>query len=162
LKPSRRFLIHLTPELAGAPSGPTGSLEEMDMRTACDVPAIPFGRTLAAAAMALAVAVSTAAAQTAPPPFAQSLTLAPGVQRAADYAPPKTQYVVVNGATLYRTPWYEPGQETGETLQRGQRPEVLAEAADGLWLLIGKDGKGIGYASRGLVCPAALCPDVKG
>jgi hypothetical protein len=122
--------------------------EEMDMRKAFRVS--PLRRPAITAAVA---SLAAAAAQAQP--------LAPNVQKAAQIDPPKTRYVVVEDTLLYRVPTYDPDKTTGETLKRGQRPEVLGEASDGLWILIGKGGTGIGYASRSLLCPVDLCPDIK-
>ena len=62
---------------------------------------------------------------------------------------------------LFRTPAYDPAQETGAVLKRGERPQILAEANQDLWLLVGRNGRGIGYAPRSLLCPTDLCPHIK-
>ena len=87
--------------------------------------------------------------------------LAAGVQPAKDLTAPTAAYVVANGTPLYRVPAYDPAQQTGESLKRGERPQVLAEANQGLYLLIGRNGRGVGYAPRALLCPAKVCPDTK-
>ena len=87
--------------------------------------------------------------------------LATGLQPAKDWTAPKADYVVANGTPLYRVPAYDPAQETGESLKRGERPQVLAEANQGLYLLIGRNGRGVGYAPRALLCPASACPNIK-
>lgn len=120
-------------------------------------------RTLAAVVLAAALtsaaaippARGQAAAFTAPP-------LAAGVQPATDWTAPATAYVVANGTPLYRAPVYDPAQQTGESLQRGEQPQVLAEANQGLYLLIGRNGRGVGYAPKALLCPASVCRDLKG
>lgn len=111
----------------------------------------------------LVVSLAAAAALMAAPALAQAVkpTLAPGIQAAPQYSAPQGAYVVTNGTPLFKQPAYLPGTETGAELMRGERPTVLAEAQGGLWLLIGKDGKGIGYAPRSLMCPAKLCPGVR-
>ena len=88
--------------------------------------------------------------------------LAPGVTPAADLSAPATRYVVANSTPIYRTPAYDPSQETGATLKRGEHPQILGEANMGGYLLVGRGGKGIGYVSRALMCPEKLCPDIKG
>ena len=108
----------------------------------------------ALAAAACTLALSSAYAQA---PATVSPALAPGVQAAADRTAPKGAYVVMNGTPLYRTPYYDPAQQTGQSLNRGERPQVVAEANQGLWLLIGRNGRGIGYAPRSLLCPATVC-----
>ncbi len=91
-----------------------------------------------------------------PPP------LQPGVQAAEDFTPAHTSYVVANATPLYRTPAYGTDNTTGETLQRGARPEILGEANAGLYVLVGRGGRGVGYAPLSLLCPVNLCPTVKG
>lgn len=88
-------------------------------------------------------------------------TLAPGIAKQPAYIKPQGQYVVTNGTPLYKQPYWTPGSETGVELKRGDRPDVIAETDEGLWLLIGKNGQGIGYAPRSLMCPVKLCPSVK-
>jgi len=107
--------------------------------------------------------LAAAAAFVAAPALAQGVhpTLAPGIQAAPQYIAPEGDYVVTNGTPLYKQPVYMSGTETGVELKRGEHPKVLAETDGGLWLLIGKDGKGVGYAPRSLLCPAKACPGVK-
>ncbi len=88
--------------------------------------------------------------------------LAPGIEPAPDMVPSSTRYVVANTTPLYRAPAYDPAQVTGETLKRGEHPQILGEANMGVYLLVGRDGKGVGYVPRSLLCPADLCPDIKG
>jgi hypothetical protein len=110
---------------------------------------------LAVLAAAAALAAGPALAQVVHP------KLAPGVTAAPAYVAPKGGYVVTNGARLFKQPAWLPGTETGVELKRGEHPQVLAETDEGLWLLIGRGGQGIGYASRSLLCPAKTCTDVK-
>ena len=109
---------------------------------------------LAATAAVTALAVCGAA-------YGQTPAYAPGVQPAPDLTPAKTPYVVANELTLYKVPAYDPDKVTGITLKRGDRPEVLGEANRGTWILVGKDHKGIGYASRGLMCPQSACANLR-
>jgi hypothetical protein len=92
---------------------------------------------------------------------ANSPPLAPGIQPAQDFSPTHSAYVVTNATPLYRSPAYGADNTTGESLQRGARPQILGEANASLYLLIGRAGQGIGYAPRSLLCPVDLCPDVK-
>ena len=94
-------------------------------------------------------------AAASPPP------LAPGVQSAPDFTPTRTAYVVTNATPLYRSPAYGTDNTTGESLQRGARPQILGEANAGLYLLVGRAGQGVGYAPRSLLCPVDLCADVR-
>lgn len=107
--------------------------------------------------------LAAAAALMAGPALAQVVhpKLAPGVTAAPAYVAPKGDYVVTNGARLFKQPAWLPGTETGVELKRGEHPQVLGETDEGLWLLIGRNGQGIGYASRSLLCPAKTCTDVK-
>lgn len=110
-----------------------------------------------------ALCFAAAAALLSAPALAQPAVhpaLAPGVQAAPQYVQPQGDYVVTNPTPLYKQPVYMSGTETGVELKRGEHPKVLAETDGGLWLLIGKDGKGIGYAPRSLMCPAKLCPGI--
>lgn len=110
------------------------------------------------------IGVLLSAAFIAAPALAQVVhpTIAPGVVAAPAYVAPRGDYVVTNGTPLYKQPDWLPGTETGVELTRGQHPQVLAETDEGLWLLIGRNGQGIGYAPRSLLCPAKVCTDVKG
>ena len=92
---------------------------------------------------------------------APSPPLAPGIQSAQDFTPTRTAYVVTNATPLYRSPAYGADNTTGEALRRGARPQILGDANAGLYLLVGRDGRGVGYAPRDLLCPAELCPTVK-
>ena len=92
---------------------------------------------------------------------ASSPPLAAGVQSAPDFSPNHATYVVANATPLYRSPAYGSDNTTGETLQRGARPQILGEANAGLYVLVGRAGQGVGYAPRSLLCPVDLCPDIK-
>lgn len=109
------------------------------------------------------VLLAAGAALLATPVMAQVVhpKLAPGVTPAPAYVAPRDDYVVANGARLFKQPAWMPGSETGVELKRGDRPKVLGETDERLWLLIGRDGQGIGYASRSLLCPVKGCPDIK-
>ncbi len=110
---------------------------------------------IALAAVAVLAAAPAALAQGAPP-------LAPGVQPARDITPTTTRYVVTNGTAVYRAPGYFPDQTTGLELKRGEHPQILGAADMDLYLLVGRDGKGVGYVPRSLLCPQTVCRDVKG
>ena len=98
-----------------------------------------------------------AAAAAAAPAFDEAaLKFAPGVQRASiGYEPAPEPFVVANGSPLYVEPVYG-AKSTGE-LRAGQRVEGLAMTKGQGWLLVGKDGVGQGYVSRGLLCPERFC-----
>ena len=90
-----------------------------------------------------------------------SADLAAGVGAASDLTPTAKSFVVASDTPLYRNPHYDPAEVTEVVLRRGERPQILGEANMGLYLLVGRGGKGIGYAPRSLLCPVNLCPDIK-
>lgn len=110
------------------------------------------------------VVLAAAAALLASPALAQGVhpKLASGVTAAPSYAPSPGDYVVTNATPLYKQPAWLPGSETGVELKRGEHPQILAATDMGLWLLIGRNGQGIGYAPISLMCPAKTCTNVKG
>ncbi|OYX34715.1 MAG: hypothetical protein B7Y99_04990 [Caulobacterales bacterium 32-69-10] len=124
------------------------------MRTAH--PIASLHRLAGAAAFALLAATSASAAVATAPP------LAPGVELAKDLTPSTTQYVVTNTTPVYRAAQYDPAQQTGLTVERGERLQTLGETTMGAFLLIGRNGTGVGYVPRSLVCPVNLCTDVQG
>jgi len=107
--------------------------------------------------IAAAASLGAAAAATAAPVFDESaVKLAPGVQRATlGYEAVPEPFVVANGSPLYAEPVYG-AKSTGE-LRAGQRVEGVAMTKGQGWLLVGKDGVGQGYVSRGLLCPERFC-----
>ena len=115
-------------------------------------------RLLPGAAAACLVAAASAASALA----ADAPALANGVEPAKDLKPASTRYVVTNATPLYRAPAYDPEGQTGQMLARGERPQILGEANMGAFLLVGRDGRGVGYVPRSLVCPVDLCPNVEG
>jgi hypothetical protein len=68
----------------------------------------------------------------------------------------------MNATPLFRSPAYGTENTTGDSLQRGARPQILGEANAGLYLLVGRAGQGVGYVPRSLLCPVDLCADVRG
>jgi hypothetical protein len=106
------------------------------------------------AGLCVAATPALVSAATSPP-------LAPGIQAAPDFSPTRATYVVTNGTPLYRSPAYGAENTTGQSLQRGARPQILGEANAGLYLLVGRAGQGVGYAPRSLLCPVDLCPEVR-
>ena len=84
---------------------------------------------------------------------ADSLKLAPGVVKAPAYETPETTYIVANGTNVYSDHSFTGTQVTGE-LKRGQHLDVLAKVKDWDWVLVGKNGTGIGYVSISVLSPA--------
>jgi len=83
-----------------------------------------------------------------------SLKLAPGVTKAAEgYETPPTTYIVANGTNVYSGHSFYDTKITGE-LKRGDHAEVLAKVKGWEWVLVGKDGTGIGYVSISMLSPA--------
>ena len=94
-----------------------------------------------------------AALLAAVPALAQvSPKLAPGVFRASDFTPPAEPYVAAVDTPFYKTlNVYGP---VAGAVKRGEKLQVLAEASDHDWVLLGKGGLGVGYLPRSLVTPA--------
>jgi hypothetical protein len=76
---------------------------------------------------------------------ADSLKLAPGVVKAAGYETVDTKYIVANGTSIYSDHACE--------LKRGERVDVLAKVKGWEWVLVGKEGTGIGYVSISMLSP---------
>lgn len=83
----------------------------------------------------------------------ESLKLAPGVVKAEGYETPATTYIVANGTNVYSGHSFFDTKITGE-LKRGDRVDVLAKVKGWEWVLVGKNGTGIGYVSISMLSPA--------
>jgi hypothetical protein len=100
---------------------------------------------------AIALSNSVAAAADISP---DSLKLAPGVMKAAEgYETPPTTYIVANGTNVYSGHSFYDTKITAE-LKRGDHADVLAKVKGWEWVLVGKDGTGIGYVSISMLSPA--------
>jgi uncharacterized protein YgiM (DUF1202 family) len=85
---------------------------------------------------------------------ADSLKLAPAVMKAAEgYETPTTTYIVANSTNVYSGHSLYDTKVTGE-LKRGDHVDVLAKVKGWEWVLVGKDGTGIGYVSISMLSPA--------
>ena len=93
--------------------------------------------------------MAIAAVQT---PTFSDLRLAEGVKRFSNYEPVPTKYIVANTSDVYADVT-QASKVTGH-LDRGQQIVALAKPKDWDWILVGKDGVGIGYISRGVIAPA--------
>jgi hypothetical protein len=83
-----------------------------------------------------------------------SLKLSPGVVRASEgYETPPTTYVVANPTSIYSDHSFYKTKTNGE-LKRGDKVQALAKVKGWDWLLVGKDGTGIGYVSISMLAPA--------
>jgi hypothetical protein len=90
-----------------------------------------------------------AAAEIAP----ENVKLAPGVVAAAAYESPPTNYVVANPTSVYNDLSFSGTKVTGE-LARGEHVNAIAKVKGWEWLLVGKDGIGIGYVAISMLSPA--------
>jgi uncharacterized protein YgiM (DUF1202 family) len=82
-----------------------------------------------------------------------SLKLASGVAKAPGYETPATNYIVANSTNVYSDRWFYDTKVMGE-LKRGERVDVLAKVKGWEWVLVGKDGTGIGYVPISMLSPA--------
>jgi uncharacterized protein YgiM (DUF1202 family) len=102
------------------------------------------------AAAAVALFKTDAVAEDISP---DSLKLAPGVVKAAGgYETPATTYIVANSTNVYSGHSLYDTKVTGE-LKRGDHVDVLAKVKGWEWVLVGKDGTGIGYVSISMLSP---------
>ena len=106
------------------------------------------------ASAALTVAAFTAVAAMAADVAASSLKLAPGVVSAKEgYETPATTYVVANPTSTFSDHFYFDTKVTGE-LKRGDKVDALAKVKGYDWILVGRNGTGIGYVAISMLSPA--------
>jgi uncharacterized protein YgiM (DUF1202 family) len=103
-------------------------------------------------------AATIAAILSSPAAFAadlspDSLKFASGVVKAPAYETPATNYIVANSTNVYSDHSFFDTKVMGE-LKRGERVDVLAKVKGWEWVLVGKDGTGIGYVSISMLSPA--------
>jgi uncharacterized protein YgiM (DUF1202 family) len=89
---------------------------------------------------------------------ADSLKFASGVAKASAYETSAyetsaTNYIVANSTNVYSDRWFYDTKVMGE-LKRGDRVDVLAKVKGWEWVLVGKDGTGIGYVPISMLSPA--------
>jgi hypothetical protein len=111
--------------------------------------------TLVAAAQQPAPAPAPAAPPPPPPPTIPAPPMAANVTRAAAYNAVTTQYVVANPTNIYNNHFVYGATVVGE-LARGARVEALAKVAGYEWVLVGRNGQGIGYVPISMLSPANL------
>ena len=70
------------------------------------------------------------------------------------YEAPTTKYVVAESTPLYVSPYVYPGTVSNAKLKPGQAVDTLAKAKGYDWILVGKDGIGIGYIPISRLAPA--------
>ncbi|HEV3137013.1 MAG TPA: hypothetical protein VGZ26_03900 [Pirellulales bacterium] len=102
---------------------------------------------------AVTVALLNIAAAFASDISSDSLRLAPGVAKAQSYETPPTSYIVANPTSVYSDHSFFGTKATGE-LKRGEHVDALAKVKGYDWLLVGKNGTGIGYVSISMLAPA--------
>ncbi len=84
---------------------------------------------------------------------ADSLKLASGVVKAPGYeTPPVNSYIVANGTNIFSDHAFYGTNVTGE-LKRGEKVEVIAKVKGWEWVLVGKQGTGVGYVSISMLAP---------
>ena len=84
---------------------------------------------------------------------ADSLKFAPNVVKADAYETPATSYIVANPSSVYSDHSFYGTAVTGE-LKRGEHVDALAKVKGYDWILVGKDGTGIGYVAISMLSPA--------
>jgi hypothetical protein len=82
-----------------------------------------------------------------------SLKFASGVVKAPAYETPAANYIVANSTNVYSDRWIYDTKVMGE-LKRGEPVDVLAKVKGWDWVLVGKDGTGIGYVPISMLAPA--------
>ena len=84
---------------------------------------------------------------------ADSLKLAPGVTKAPEgFETPTATYVVANPTNIFNNHFYYDTKVTGE-LKRGEHVQALAKVKGYDWVLVGKNGTGIGYVPISMLAP---------
>ena len=81
--------------------------------------------------------------------------LAAGVTKAAGYEAPPTQYIVANPTNIFDNHFMYGTKVVGE-LARGTRVDALAKVTGYEWVLVGRNGQGIGYVPISMLSPAHL------
>ena len=85
---------------------------------------------------------------------ADSLKIAPGVTKAMEgFETPATSYIVANPTNVFSDHSFFGTKVTGE-LKRGEHVEALAKVKGYDWILVGKNGVGLGYVPISMLCPA--------
>ena len=112
---------------------------------------IQFGTVTAITATVAAPLLNIAAAFAADI-STDNLKFAPNVVKAPGYETLATPYIVANGTNIYTDHSFTGTQVTGE-LKRGDHVDVLAKVKGWDWVLVGKNGTGIGYVSISMLSP---------
>jgi hypothetical protein len=84
---------------------------------------------------------------------ADNLKIAPGVAKAPGYeTPPAKDYIVANATNIFSDHAVYGTDVTGQ-LKLGEKVEALAKVKGWDWILVGKEGTGIGYVPISLLAP---------
>jgi len=84
---------------------------------------------------------------------ADSLKIAAGVVKAPGYeTPPAKGYVVANSTNVFNDHAVYGTDVTGQ-LKLGEKVEALAKVKGWEWMLVGKEGTGIGYVPISMLAP---------
>jgi len=111
-------------------------------------------RIRSVAATAFAAGILCAAGAWAADLPADSLKLAPGVVKATEgYETPPAMYVVANPTDIFNDHYFYNTKVTG-ALKRGEKVDALAKVKGWDWVLVGKNGTGIGYVAISMLSPA--------
>lgn len=113
-------------------------------------------KTLSAGVLACAMTATIALAQAAPS-AAPAPRLAPDVKPQAGYERVTERFVLANPTQIY-SDILVTSPATGELTSLGKPVTPIAKVKDWDWYLVGRDGVGIGYISRGVLAPAARSP----
>jgi hypothetical protein len=103
----------------------------------------------------LAAIVAVSAAGSAIAADAVNPRLAADVTKAAGFEALTTQYVVANPTSIFTNHYMYGSKVTGQ-LQRGERVDALAKVRGYEWVLVGRNGEGIGYVPISMLAPADL------
>ena len=85
---------------------------------------------------------------------ADSLKLAPGVIKASEgyESAPVQTYIVANPTSIFGNHFYYDSKVTGE-LKLGEKVQPMAKVKGYDWVLVGKNGQGIGYVPISMLAP---------
>jgi hypothetical protein len=111
-----------------------------------------FGAVTAASA-ALTLVLLTVASAFAADVSADSLKFGPDVTKAAEgYETATTNYIVANPTNIFSNHFYYDTKVTGE-LKRGEHAQPLAKVKGYDWVLVGRNGMGLGYVPISMLAP---------
>jgi hypothetical protein len=108
---------------------------------------------VAVASAAITVVLLAAVSAFAADVSADSLKLAPDVTKAAEgYETISTKYIVANPTSIFSNHFYYDTKVTGE-MKRGEHVQPLAKVKGYDWVLVGRNGTGIGYVPISMLAP---------